>query len=117
MERRRKEHLTFLPMARGASYSHQGLLVFAFITRTIALDLTCLPTSTARGRPCIHRTESNPGKYDREVFLTLKEFEPTYSRGGDMAQDFLSPAAKVKGLKEIGESHESVSCKRQASWL
>jgi FtsP/CotA-like multicopper oxidase with cupredoxin domain len=32
-----------------------------------------------------------PGRYDREVFLVLKEFEPTFSRGGDMAQDFLSP--------------------------
>ncbi|MDR3721350.1 MAG: multicopper oxidase domain-containing protein [Candidatus Acidoferrales bacterium] len=34
-----------------------------------------------------------PGNYDREVFLVLKEFEPTFSRGGDMDRDFLSPAA------------------------
>ena len=46
----------------------------------------------------------NPGGYDREVFLVLKEFEPTFSRGGDMAQDFLSPANKVKALEEQGES-------------
>src|SRR5580704_13562330 len=26
----------------------------------------------------------NAGNYDREVFLTLKEFQPTLSRGGDM---------------------------------
>jgi FtsP/CotA-like multicopper oxidase with cupredoxin domain len=45
-----------------------------------------------------------PGKYDREVFLVLKEFEPTFSRGGDMPQDFLSPAQPNKDLKEIGES-------------
>jgi len=44
-----------------------------------------------------------PGRYDREVFLTLKEFEPTLSRGGDMAQDFLSPSAPDKALKEAGE--------------
>ena len=44
-----------------------------------------------------------PGSYDREVFLVLKEFEPTFSRGGDMAMDFLSPATKVKAL-EGGES-------------
>src|SRR6202049_2078486 len=36
-----------------------------------------------------------PGRYDREVFLVLKEFEPTFSRGGDMAMDFLSPATRV----------------------
>ena len=46
----------------------------------------------------------NPGAYDREVFLTLKEFEPTFSRGGDMAMDFLTPATTVKALKDTGES-------------
>ncbi len=45
-----------------------------------------------------------PGNYDREVFLVLKEFEPTFSRGGDMAMDFLSPATRVKALEEQGES-------------
>jgi len=43
------------------------------------------------------------GDYDREVFLVLKEFEPTFSRGGDMAQNFLPPT-KVKELEENGES-------------
>jgi len=44
-----------------------------------------------------------PGNYDREVFLVLKEFEPTFSRGGDMPQDFLPPVT-VEALKEQGES-------------
>jgi hypothetical protein len=38
------------------------------------------------------------------VFLVLKEFEPTFSRGRDMAQDFLSPATRNKSLEETGES-------------
>jgi len=45
-----------------------------------------------------------PGSYDREVFLVLKEFEPTFSRGGDMPQDVLAPATKVKALEEKGEA-------------
>jgi FtsP/CotA-like multicopper oxidase with cupredoxin domain len=45
-----------------------------------------------------------PGNYDREVFLVLKEFEPSFSQGGDMAMDFLAPAAKVKDLESSGES-------------
>jgi FtsP/CotA-like multicopper oxidase with cupredoxin domain len=45
-----------------------------------------------------------PGRYDREVFLVLKEFEPTFSRGGDMAMDFLTPASRVKALEDAGES-------------
>jgi FtsP/CotA-like multicopper oxidase with cupredoxin domain len=50
-----------------------------------------------------------PGRYDREFFLVLKEFEPTLSRGGDMPQDFLSPAEPNKELKEIGESSMKAS--------
>ena len=50
-----------------------------------------------------------PGNYDREVFLMLKEFEPAFSRGGDMAQDFLSPAEATKELKELGESSMKAS--------
>lgn len=44
------------------------------------------------------------GRYDREVFLMLKEFQPTLSRGGDMASDFLAKAAAVKSLQDAGES-------------
>jgi FtsP/CotA-like multicopper oxidase with cupredoxin domain len=51
----------------------------------------------------------NPGNYDREVFLTLKEFDPTLSRGGDMAMDFLAPATTVKELKESGENAMNAS--------
>ncbi len=36
----------------------------------------------------------DPGAYDREVFLTLKEFEPFFSQGGDMDLEFLSPATR-----------------------
>ena len=54
--------------------------------------------------PVYIEPRNDPGNYDREVFLTLKEFEPVFSRGGDMAMDFLSPAATVKDLKDSGES-------------
>lgn len=43
------------------------------------------------------------GRYDREVFLVLKEFEPSFSRGGDMAQDFLA-GTEMPELKQTGES-------------
>ena len=44
------------------------------------------------------------GNHDREVFLTLKEFEPWFSRGGDMASDLFSPATEVAALKQPGEA-------------
>ena len=52
--------------------------------------------------PVYIEPRDNPGDYDREIFLVLKEFEPTFSRDGDMAQDFL-PRATVKELQERGE--------------
>jgi FtsP/CotA-like multicopper oxidase with cupredoxin domain len=54
--------------------------------------------------PVYIEPRNEPGRYDREVFLVLKEFEPGFSRGGDMAMDFLSPATRVKTLEEAGES-------------
>src|ERR1700730_9913425 len=54
--------------------------------------------------PVYIEPRQEPGRYDREVFLVLKEFEPTFSRGGDMAMDFLSPATRVKSLEEAGET-------------
>jgi FtsP/CotA-like multicopper oxidase with cupredoxin domain len=53
--------------------------------------------------PVYIEARNEPGNYDREVFLVLKEFEPTFSRGGDMPQTFLQPV-KVKELEEQGES-------------
>jgi len=47
--------------------------------------------------------KNEPGRYDREVFLMLKEFEPSFSRGGDMAMDFMAPT-RVKALEDKGES-------------
>jgi FtsP/CotA-like multicopper oxidase with cupredoxin domain len=64
---------------------------------------------SAQVGPVYIEPRRDPGKYDREVFLVLKEFEPTFSRGGDMAQDFLSPSAPDKSLQEAGESDMKAS--------
>ena len=59
--------------------------------------------------PVYIEAAQEPGRYDREVFLVLKEFEPGFSRGGDMPQDFLSPAEPNKKLNEIGETSMKAS--------
>jgi FtsP/CotA-like multicopper oxidase with cupredoxin domain len=46
--------------------------------------------------------KNDPGAYDREVFLVMKEFAPTFSRGGDMPSDMLV-GAPIKELQEIGK--------------
>ena len=62
--------------------------------------------------PVYIEPKENAGRYDREVFLTLKEFEPTFSRGGDMAMNFLAPAAPNPGLKQQGEAAMKASLAR-----
>jgi FtsP/CotA-like multicopper oxidase with cupredoxin domain len=58
---------------------------------------------TGQVGPVYIEPKNNPGQYDQEVFLTLKEFEPWISRGGDMDQHFLAGSA-IPELKERGES-------------
>lgn len=59
--------------------------------------------------PVYIEPEHEPGSHDREVFLVLKEFEPSFSQGGDMPQDFLTPTTKVKELEATGESSMKAS--------
>jgi FtsP/CotA-like multicopper oxidase with cupredoxin domain len=58
--------------------------------------------------PVYIEPKQNPGAYDQEIFLTLKEFEPAFSRGGDMESDFLAGEADP-GLKDKGESAMNAS--------
>jgi FtsP/CotA-like multicopper oxidase with cupredoxin domain len=62
--------------------------------------------------PVFIEPKSSPGDHDREVFLTLKEFEPAFSRGGDMDMNFLAPATRNKSLEELGESAMKASLAR-----
>ncbi len=59
-------------------------------------------TYTGQAGPVYIEPKNNPGAYDREVFLVLKEFAPSFSRGGDMAMDVLA-GAPLKELQQIGE--------------
>ncbi|WP_426434170.1 multicopper oxidase family protein [Bradyrhizobium genosp. P] len=59
-------------------------------------------TYTGQVGPVYIEPKNEPGAYDREVFLVLKECEPSFSRGGDMAMDFLA-GEPIKELEEIGK--------------
>jgi FtsP/CotA-like multicopper oxidase with cupredoxin domain len=86
--------ISFVPQPSGFRFYHTHIRAKA--------DLSAGQYSGLVG-PVFVEPKNHPGNYDREVFLTLKEFEPTFSRGGDMAMDFLSPATVVKSLKDTGE--------------
>ena len=46
--------------------------------------------------PVYIEPKHDPGTYDQEVFLVMKEFEPSFSRGGDMDIDMLAPSQPIK---------------------
>ncbi len=54
--------------------------------------------------PVYIEPKREPGAFDQEIFLVLKEFEPAFSLGGDMPKDFLAPSSQVAALKSAGES-------------
>ena len=61
--------------------------------------------------PVYIEPKDDPGCYDQEVFLVLKEFGPTFSKGGDMASDFLA-GGEIKALKDTGETAMNASLAR-----
>jgi FtsP/CotA-like multicopper oxidase with cupredoxin domain len=87
--------IAFTPGPAGLRFYHTHL--------TPGADLSGGQYGGQVGTVCIE-SKNDPGRHDREVFLMLKEFQPTLSRGGDMAMDFLVPATRVKALEEAGES-------------
>jgi FtsP/CotA-like multicopper oxidase with cupredoxin domain len=87
--------ISFTPAPSGLRFYHTHLVAGA--------DLRAGQYGGQVG-PVYIEPAQEPGAYDREVFLTLKEFEPALSRGGDMPMDFLAPPDADPTLRSQGES-------------
>ncbi|MGH7034136.1 MAG: multicopper oxidase domain-containing protein, partial [Stellaceae bacterium] len=85
--------VAFVPKPSGFRFYHTHVAAGGDLNRG---------TYTGQAGPVYIEPQHNPGAYDREVFLVLKEFEPAFSRGGDMALDIL-PGSPSTALQEIGE--------------
>jgi FtsP/CotA-like multicopper oxidase with cupredoxin domain len=95
-----KRRISFIPGPSGFRFYHTHVRAGG--------DLSLGQYSGLVG-PVYIEPKQHVGNYDREVLLTLKEFQPTFSRGGDMAMDFLSPAETVASLKTLGETKMKAS--------
>lgn len=89
-----QRRITFTPNPAGFRFYHSHIRAGANLFAG---------TYTGQSGPVYIEGKNERGDYDREIFLVLKEFGPTLSRGGDMAQDFLSPSVPDQKLKEAGE--------------
>ncbi|MGA7412828.1 MAG: multicopper oxidase domain-containing protein [Bryobacteraceae bacterium] len=62
-------------------------------------------TYSGQAGPVFIEPKTNQGAYDREVFLVMKEFLPSFSRGGDMAMEALA-GEPLKALQEMGKASD-----------
>ena len=89
--------IAFVPKPAGFRFYHTHVAAGRDLNRG---------TYTGQAGPVYIEPANNPGAYDREVFLVMKEFEPAFSRGGDMASDAL-PGSPVKALQQIGQQADA----------
>jgi FtsP/CotA-like multicopper oxidase with cupredoxin domain len=85
--------ISFLPKPAGFRFYHTHVAAAGDLNRG---------TYTGQAGAVYIEPKNDPGAHDREVFLVLKEFEPSFSRGGDMAMDFLA-GLPLEDLQEIGK--------------
>jgi FtsP/CotA-like multicopper oxidase with cupredoxin domain len=85
--------ISFVPKPSGFRFYHSHVVAGGDLNRG---------TYTGQTGPVFIKPKNNPGAYDREVFLVLKEFMPSLSRGGDMALDFLA-GHPIKELQQMGK--------------
>jgi FtsP/CotA-like multicopper oxidase with cupredoxin domain len=86
--------ISFVPKPSGFRFYH---------THVVAGDDLNRGTYTGQAGPVYIEPKNNPGAYDREIFLVMKEFAPSFSRGGDMAIDALA-GAPLKELQQRGKA-------------
>jgi FtsP/CotA-like multicopper oxidase with cupredoxin domain len=85
--------ISFVPRPAGFRFYHTHVVAGADLNRG---------TYTGQAGSVYIEPKSEPGVYDQEIFLVMKEFAPAFSRGGDMAMDMLAPGAPLKELEKEG---------------
>lgn len=96
------QRITFTPGPAGFRFFHSHL--------TAGTDLN-MGSYTGQAGLVFIEPKQNPGAYDREVFITLKEFGPSFTRM-EMPDDMLAPAPIVPALRDTALKALDASTKR-----
>ena len=86
--------VAFVPRPSGFRFYHTHVVAGSDLSRG---------TYTGQAGPVFIEPQDNPGAYDLEVFLGMKEFVPTFSRGGDMATEALV-GPPIRELQQRGRA-------------
>ena len=89
--------VAFTPRPSGFRFYHTHVLAGADLNRG---------TYTGQAGAVYIEPKNHPGAHDREVFLVLKEFLPSFSQGGDMALDALS-GSPLEALQQLGKKADA----------
>lgn len=92
-----KHRINLLPRPSGFRFYHTHVAARGDLDRG---------TYTGQAGPVYIEPRLDAGAYDREVFLVMKEFVPTLSRGGDMAMDALAGSA-IPALQQLGAAADA----------
>jgi FtsP/CotA-like multicopper oxidase with cupredoxin domain len=91
--------IAFVPKPSGFRFYHTHVVAGGDLNRG---------TYTGQAGPVYIEPKDNPGAYDHEVFLVLKEFAPSFSRAGDMAMDVLA-GTSLKALEQMGKAADEAA--------
>ncbi|HUY34759.1 MAG TPA: multicopper oxidase domain-containing protein [Pirellulales bacterium] len=91
--------IAFVPKPSGFRFYHTHVVAEGDLNRG---------TYTGQAGPVYIEPKDNPGAYEREVFLVLKEFAPSFSREGDMALDALA-GTPLKPLRQLGKEADDAA--------
>ncbi len=95
-------HISFIPQPSGLRFYHTHVRAGGDLNRG---------QYTSQVGPVYIEPKNDVGRYDQEVFLTLKEFEPWISRGGDMDMHFLA-GPEAPELHRRGEAAMEASLRQ-----
>ena len=91
--------VAFVPRPSGLRFYHTHVMAGADLDRG---------TYTGQAGPVYIEPRHDPGAYDREIFLVMKEFLPAFSQGGDMDLDALV-GAPIAALRQIGKAADAAA--------
>src|SRR5882672_3745536 len=87
------QRIAFVPWPTGFRFYHTHVIAGGDLSRG---------TYTGQAGPVYIEPKNNPGAYDREVFVLMKEFGPALRRGGDMPIDVLA-GVPLQELQQMGK--------------
>jgi FtsP/CotA-like multicopper oxidase with cupredoxin domain len=93
------KRIAFVPQPAGFRFYHTHVVAGSDLNRG---------SYTGQAGPVYIEPKNDPGAHDREVFLVLKEFAPSFSQGGDMDVDALA-GTPIKALQQMGAAADAAA--------